>query len=219
MINIIKQLLDWIYRRNCYFCHKPSSTGIMCQTCYEKIELNFPEPTKVVNGVPVYSASLYIDNLKKLIRGLKYHKQKELAKYMAEILYTYWQNTSLTNENIEIIPMPLYKKRQKQRGYNHIELVAEEFSKLTGFPVNKSLVKRIKDTKPQYRLKRVQRLENLKDAFEIDQKAYNKTKLLLLDDICTTGITLGEMIKTLQKNNITDLYAIVGANPISIYER
>jgi len=213
MINIIKQLLDWIYRRNCYFCHKPCPTGIMCQNCYEKIELNFPEPIKLINEMSVYSASLYTDNLKKLIRGLKYHKQKELAKYMAEILYDFWQKTDLSNESFEIVPMPLYKKREKERGYNHILLVAEEFSKLTGYSVNKDIAKRIKDTKPQYRLKKVERLENLKDAFQVNKEAYNNTKLLLIDDICTTGITLEELMKTFKKNNINDLYAIVGANP------
>lgn len=218
MIETIKQLLDWIYRRNCYFCHKPSSLGLMCQKCYEKIEINFPQPIKIINNIEIYSASLYMDNLKKLIRGLKYHKKQEFAVYFAKMLYSFWQKLDIEKENFEIIPIPLYPKKEKQRKYNHMILVAKEFSKLTGYPVNFKIAKRIKDTKPQYKLKWSERVENLKDAFQINPEEYNGKKLLLMDDICTTGATLKELIKTFQKHNITDLYAIVGASPTNTTE-
>lgn len=218
MLNLLKQLLDWIYRRNCYFCKKPCDEGSMCQKCYEKIEINFPQPVKIINGIKIYSASLYVDNLKKLIRGLKYHKQRELALPMAQILYAFWQKLDIKDEEFEIVPIPLFTKRERKRGYNHMILVAQEFSRLTGYQVNTEIVKRIKDTKPQYKLKRTQRLENLKNAFKINNNEYHDKKILLMDDICTSGTTLGELIKTFQKHNITDLYAIVGASPLNSYE-
>ena len=213
MINLIKQLLDWIYNRVCYFCHKSSPSGLMCDKCYENVELNFPEPIKILGDIRVYSSNLYADNIKKLIRGLKYHKQKELAFYMAQFMYTFWQKLEISREEFEIIPMPLFTKRQKERGYNHVELIAEEFAKLTGYSVNVELVKRIKATKPQYKLRLNDRVENLKNAFVVDSTKYNGKKLLLMDDICTTGTTFNELIETLKKHNITDLCAIVGAHP------
>ena len=111
--------------------------------------------------------------------------------------------------------MPLYKEREKQRGYNHMVLVAQEFSKLTGYPVNKEITKRIKSTKPQYKLSRKERIENLRGAFKVNAEKYDGRKLLLMDDICTSGTTLKELIKELQKQNINDLHVIVGSTPLS----
>jgi len=79
MFKKIKQLLDWIYHRVCYFCGKSSQTGLMCEKCFDKIELNFPEPNRIIDNVKIYSATLYADETRKLIRGIKYHKKRELA--------------------------------------------------------------------------------------------------------------------------------------------
>ncbi|MCK7502905.1 MAG: hypothetical protein MZV70_01570 [Desulfobacterales bacterium] len=87
----------------------------MCPECYEKIELNAVEPVKIINGICVYSASAYADNIRKLIKGLKYHNKKELAKDMAKILYEYWQQTDLSKCDYEIVPVPLHHKRKRKR--------------------------------------------------------------------------------------------------------
>lgn len=215
MINFFKNILSWIYINNCYFCRKPSQTGSMCKNCYDKIIVNNPEPLKIINNIAVYSASLYAEELKKLIRGLKYHNQKELAKPFAEILYEFWQKTEFNKDEFELIPTPLYIKREKQRGYNHMTLVAEEFSRLSGYSINKDLVERIKNTKPQYKLSRNERIENMRGAFKVNPEKYKGKKLLLMDDICTSGTTLKELITELQKQNIKDLYVIVGSTPLS----
>ncbi len=72
----------------------------------------------------------------------------------------------------------------------HMELVAEEFSKLSGYQLNLDLVKRIKDTKPQYNLNKTQRMENFLMHLKLIKARLWKEKFLLLDDICTTGSTL-----------------------------
>ncbi|MFH0702669.1 MAG: ComF family protein [bacterium] len=218
MISIIKQLLDWIYYNNCYFCHKPSSSGLMCDSCYKKIEINSPKPIKIISNIKIYSASSYTGNLKKLIKGLKYHKKKELAKPLANILYNFWQNTELKEKSFELVPIPLYLERKKQRGYDHILLTAKEFSKLTGYSLNTKIVERIKNTKPQYKLSKIERMDNLKGAFKVTPDEYKETNLLLIDDICTSGATLGELINILNQNNITNIYAIVGGSNASILE-
>lgn len=214
MINIITQLLDWIYQKKCYFCHKPSESGLMCMECYEKIDLNIIEPVRIINSVEIYSASLYIDNVKKLIRGLKYHRKQELAQYLAKIMYNYWQNLKISAEDFEIVPMPLHSARQKNRGYNHVILLAEEFSKLTGYSFNTDITERIKNTKPLYSLTRRERMENLHGAFKVNPQKYSGKKLLLMDDICTTGASFQELINAFKRNNINDLYALVGATPV-----
>lgn len=188
----------------------------MCKSCIDAVEIHGIESSRIVCGLKVYYVTSYTGNMRKLIRGLKYHRKKDLAKNFAEFLSLYWKNLAESEEEFEIVPVPLYKNRQNKRGYNHMELVALEFSKLTGYKVNTSLISRIKDTKPQYKLSMIQRRENLKGAFSVNRNAYNGKRILLIDDICTTGTTLEEMIKTLKGARVNNLYAIVGACPESL---
>jgi len=211
MINGIKQLLDWIYQKKCYFCGKNSSE-IICAICFEKIEINHPQAFRIIQGTKIYSASFYEKEFQKLIRGLKYHRQKDLAKPFAKILYLFWQKLECQDENIEIVPVPLFYKREKQRGYNQMLLVANEFSRLTGYNVNNRIAKRVKDTKPQYKLSRIERIENMKDAFSIDISKYSGKRLLIIDDLCTTGATIGELAKVLKEKGISDFIGLTGSS-------
>ena len=92
--------------------------------------------------------------------------------------------------------------------------VIENFSKLSGFGCNFDLIKRVKDTKPQYKLSRNQRLENLSGAFEVNKEIYSSKTLLILDDICTTGATFEEMIKELKNVGITDIVCFATSTPM-----
>ena len=124
-------------------------------------------------------------------------------------MHNYWSKLIKSDEKFVIVPVPLFEKREKKRKYNHMTLVAEEFAKLSGYKVNLELIKRIKDTKPQYRLSKKEREENLKNAFECNLISYEGEKLLLIDDILTTGSTMTEMIKTFQNKGINDLTVFV----------
>ena len=95
-----------------------------------------------------------------------------------------------------------------------MELVCEEFSKLSGFECNFDLIKRVKDTKPQYKLNRSQRLENLSNAFKVDKTYYNDKKILIIDDICTTGTTFEEMINELNKFEINNIVCFATSTPV-----
>ena len=92
-------------------------------------------------------------------------------------------------------------------------LVGEEFARLTSNTLNTDLIKRIKDTKPQYKLKRHERMQNLHGAFKVDKNFYHGKTLLLIDDICTTGSTFEEMIKEFAKNRIEDIVCFAATTP------
>ena len=192
-------LLDWIYKKKCYFCKSSKECVKMCSRCYAELEHLSPSVNRIVYSKNVFCAGVYSKNLQKLIRGLKYHNQPDLAYYLAKFMYEYW--VQLTNaDDYQIVPVPIYYTRLRKRKYNHMQLVAEEFSKLSGYPVNSGLILRVKDTRPQYKLKRAERLENLKNAFKVDiSQLDRRRKILILDDICTTGSTFEEMIKEFEK--------------------
>ena len=95
-----------------------------------------------------------------------------------------------------------------------MELVCEEFSKLSGFSCNFELIKRVKDTKPQYRLNKKERMLNLHEAFEVNKDCYTGKELLIMDDICTTGSTFEEMIITLKAEGINNITCMATATPL-----
>lgn len=185
----------------------------MCSKCYDELEFLPVGINRRFLNNDIYCAGVYDKNLQKMIRGLKYHNKKELAFYQAKFMWEYWKKLELSDE-FQIVPVPIFEKRKKQRKYNHMELVATEFAKLSGFDVNFDLIKRIKDTKPQYKLNKAQRMINLAQAFEVypDKLIQNK-KVLLIDDICTTGSTFEEMIKSMNEKNIYDITCFATTTP------
>lgn len=147
-----------------------------------------------------------------MIRGLKYHGQRDLAYYQAKFMWQYWERLGLEGDFV-IVPVPIYPKRKKKRKYNHMELVATEFSKISGYEVNFDLIKRVKDTKAQYNLNKAQRMLNLSNAFEVDKSKYRGEKILILDDICTTGSTFDEMVREFNKADVCDITCFATTTP------
>jgi ComF family protein len=207
-------LLDWIYKKRCYFCKSSKESVKMCSKCFDELEFLPIGINRKVFNTEIYCAGVYEKNLQKMIRGLKYHKQKDLAYYQAKFMWQYWQKLDFLEDDFQIVPVPIFPKRQKQRKYNHMELVAIEFAKLSGYNVNFELIKRIKDTKPQYKLNKAQRMINLSDAFEVyPQNLIPDKKILIIDDICTTGSTFEEMVKAMNNTGIYDITCFATTTP------
>ncbi|MBQ4114405.1 ComF family protein [bacterium] len=214
MKNFLNSLLDLIYRKKCYFCGNSKQSIKMCDECYEKLDFSEFKANRIIDGVDIYCAGIYTKELQKLIRGLKYHRQKDLAYFQAKFMYEYFKNIEvLQGKDFELVAVPLHKNRIKSRKYNHMELVCEEFSHISGFSCNFELIKRIKDTKPQYRLSRNERLINLSKAFEVDRDKINGKNILIMDDICTTGSTFEEMIKVLKENGVSNIVCFATSSP------
>ena len=215
MKSLLNSLLDLIYKKKCYVCKSSKYSLKICPDCYEKLEFYPLGANRIIEGVNIYVAGYYSKELQKIIRGLKYHKQRELAYYLAKFMYEYFLEVNNSN-NTEfcLVPVPLHKNRIKKRKYNHMELVCEEFSKLSGFETNFGLIKRIKDTKPQYKLSRKERLINLDGAFEIDSSQIPDKPVLILDDICTTGSTFEEMIKALRSAGVSNIVCFAASTPV-----
>ena len=95
-----------------------------------------------------------------------------------------------------------------------MDLVCEEFAKLSGFECCFDLIKRVKDTKPQYKLSRIERLKNLSEAFEVDKSHLTNKHILIMDDICTTGSTFEEMIKALKVAGASNITCFATSTPV-----
>ena len=206
-------LLDWIYKKKCYFCKNSRESVRMCSKCYDELEFLPAQINRIFADVKIYCAGVYSKNLQKMIRGLKYHGQKDLAFYQAKFMWEYWQRLNIEGD-FQIIPVPIFPKRKKQRKYNHMDLVGKEFAQMSGFEINLELIQRIKDTKPQYKLNKTQRMLNLNNAFEVSKdKFIEGKKVLIIDDICTTGSTFEEMVKSLNAAGIYDIVCFATSTP------
>ena len=211
MIKFLIKILDFVYKKKCYFCGNSESGKSMCDNGYDKINPTTLTPNRIINGVKIYSACLYKNEMQRLIRGVKYHDKKELAQYQAKFMYSYFIKIVGQSFKCAVVPVPMHKNRQKKRKYNHMELVGAELCKLSGWELKTDLLYRIKDTKPQYKLHTKEREENLLDAFKVTPENYNGEYILLIDDIITTGSTMAEIIKTLKKAKITKIAGLTTA--------
>lgn len=214
MFEIFKQLLNLLYKRRCYICKSTRDNAILCNDCLKKIRFLPTKPVKIINNAIVYSMTIYTDTMMKMIRGLKYHQKKELAYYIAKLMHDYWKELHEDKEEYIIVPVPMHKTREKQRGYNHMNLIAQEFAKLSGYEINTNLIYRTKNTTPQYALSKAERESNLKNAFDINTKnikLLTGKKILILDDIITTGTTISEMVSTLRSADYHDVKAFTAS--------
>lgn len=212
MKNFLLGLLDLIYKKRCYFCKSSKDCVVMCHKCYDELNLNDKRARVIYKNVNIFCAGVYEKTMQKLIRGVKYHKQKELAFYQAKFMAEYFEKLNIKKDFV-VVPVPLYENRRKERGYNHMELVGEEFCKLTNLKMNTELIKRIKNTKPQYKLKKFERLENLKNAFKINGKNFDKNlEILIIDDIFTTGSTFESIIDELNNNGFMNITCLATAS-------
>ncbi len=208
MKNFIKNFLDLIYKKKCYFCRSSREGVKMCRACYNRLEHLAARPNRIVEGKKIYCAGIYSKDLQKLIRGLKYHNQRDLAYFLAKFMCDYMQKAGL-QADFTIVPVPQHPNRVKKRKYNHMDLAAEELCKLTGCKLNTGLVRRVKDTAVQYNLSKKQRGINLAGAFEVQGRAPGT--VLLIDDICTTGTTFEEIIKELKKSGTDDIICLAAS--------
>lgn len=156
---------------------------------------------------------------KKLIHNFKYEPYvKGLAKPLAEILIEHLirtgKNTDQIWENGILVPVPLDKKKLKNRGYNQSEELAKELSEIIKIPVLTDILIKIKQTKPQMELSKEEREKNLKGAFAVKPafaSELRRGKVFLVDDVYTTGSTMEECAKILKQSGAETVWGITVA--------
>ncbi|MBN1385118.1 MAG: ComF family protein [Elusimicrobia bacterium] len=229
-ISTIKDaVLDFFFPNVCVSCGKDvdDKKSVVCRDCIDKIEyIKPPYCLTCFQPLPdggahcwqcrktkyhfekVIAVGRYTGILRKLI--LKFKEKDFLKTILAGLLL----DTLTKNMDIEsidfIVPVPLSKRKEFERGYNQSGLLAD----ILGKKLNKMVVSdnfiRIRNTSPQFELSREQRLINLKDSFFVRDPAEFKGKnIVIIDDIATTCLTLEESSKILKKSGAGNIHCLV----------
>ncbi len=216
----VPKILNLIYPPTCGICGKLNE-NFLCKRCekilesevvfgldkYKNIKRKKERKENIKNNFndkKYFNEHLYIFLYQGIIRRiiLKYKFQEE------SYLYKTFVNFLLKNENFfekiekydTIVPVPISKKRQKTRGYNQSELVAKEIAYNSNLILETECLYKIKNIVEQSKLNKEERLKNIQGVYKLvnKEKLYKK-KILLLDDIFTTGSTVNECARVLRK--------------------
>lgn len=176
------------------------------------------------NGQETVSVVNYKNALvRQAVWSLKFRNNQKIAKLFAEIIYDTvaeeLANLKLSANfgNSILTPIPLSRKRLRERGYNQAELITRQMAKLDQnnfFEYQKYILKKIKDTPPQSRSKnKTERLNNLRGCFKVVNPNLIKNRnIILLDDVVTTGATLAEASQTLRRAGARRIFCVTLAH-------
>ena len=190
----------------CQLCHNPLTLAGNCQRCrYHPLALN---------GLRV--AYAFKDPLRTCIHNLKYHGHVRLASPLGLLLAQTYRACNIQADMI--IPVPLHLTRLRERGYNQAQLLAQVCAQAVGVPLNAALLQRTRATQAQVQLRGYERLSNMAGAFccssPIATKSLLKRKVVIVDDVCTTGATLEACATPLFAAGASEVWGLVLARPM-----
>ena len=199
-------LLDLLFPPKCVNCGIFCSGNWICDTCYKEIKQYLNK-----NEIDEY---YYVFKYEGLIRKLLI----EYKFFDATYILNFFVNEIIKNEKIIgkiffydiIIPVPMSIKKERKRGYNQTFLIASKLAKKLKKKCYKALCKK-EGIKQQAKLNRIERMQNVKDAFYINKYYIDLIKnknIMLLDDIYTTGATVNECVKVLKNNGVNNIFVI-----------
>ncbi len=172
--------------------------GFLCEEC-KKIKHYFKRNVSVFE---------YRGDIKESIYRFKYGNMRCYAEFFAAEAMKRYGKLLKAWKIDAIVPVPMYKPKQRKRGYNQAEEFARSLAKASGIKMDSKLLVRIKDTVPMKTLSKQQRYENLKKAFIVNKKRQKYKRVLIVDDIFTTGSTLDACARVLRKGNVELVYGL-----------
>ena len=181
----------------CAKCGTPLSQGTLCASCEDR-----PMEIEGIRSVFRFEGAA-----RQAILSFKYKNVKALATPLAKLLEEYLRTHPLPAD--ALIPVPLHPRRLRERGYNQSSLLAGELSKLASLPLIEGLLVRLKNTPPQTRTKSSEeRQGNVADAFSCRDRRLDGRRILLIDDVCTSGATLNSCATALKVAGATSVWAL-----------
>lgn len=199
MNRVLRYISAAFLPEHCPYCGKVVKAGApACPDC----EKDFPETSLLCyakGGYPCASAFIYDGIFAEAVKHFKFHHRTDYSEKLAEqIAKAVAERFSDIDFNF-ITCVPMHKKQQNLRGYNQSQLLAEKLSKAITIPYLDLLVKH-KENEPQHSLSGLEKRDNVKGVYKaVNTDKIKGNNILVIDDILTTGYTLGECCKTLTK--------------------
>jgi len=220
--NIWSDLLTLIFPERCTGCNQLGS--LFCDECQRKVQFVLP-PLCPLCGYPssenlvcpqcqrsplaidgIRSVAFFEGSLRQAVHAFKYQGLRTLAVPLARMVSACWQREPLPAD--AIVPVPLHRHRLRERGYNQAGLLAQVLGRESNLPVYEGWLVRAKATSPQVELDAWARKENVAGAFQCRQpEAVEGRRVLLIDDVCTTGSTLESCSLALRQAGARSVWA------------
>lgn len=196
-----KGKIPWVKDPVCLKCGKPvgSAEAEYCPDC-QKSHHMFDQGAAVFTYSGCMPGSIYrlkASNRRDYIDFFAAAMKMQSGKYLKR-----WQPQV-------IVPVPMHPKKRAARGYNQAELLAERVSELTGIPFDRNILCCIKKTKVQKSLGRSERQKNLRGSFVVQKDPGKLKRVLVIDDVYTTGSTMDEIARTLKNAGVEQVYFLV----------
>lgn len=214
------RIINLVYPPFCSFCltyldeNRP-----LCDACIARIQpiasISLPLGSRYT--MTVHAAGAYDDPLRPLIMA-KLHRQRIAARHMAHILWELALKHKMPMYKDAVLTVvPLHWTRYAWRGYNQAEVIAQELSRLSGLRLVPAL-KRVRATGSQTQVSGSDRTENVRDAFVLNRNVADISgkRILLIDDLMTTGATLIEAGTVLKELKPLTIDALVVARTLKI---
>ena len=195
--------LPKLSQQQCLVCQKPAPFGKTHPNCVTR---------NSVDGA--LSALSHKDlNVQNIIRIFKYDFVSSLSKPLSDLIIETIKTQGLENyyQDFIIVPVPLHAWRLNWRGFNQAALLGQSLAESLNISMDENLIERRKNTKPQVRLSALERNTNIENAFKVIGNVANK-KILLVDDLVTSGSTANELAKLLKSAKAAEVWITTAAH-------
>lgn len=225
----MNMLTELLFPRRCPVCDRPVDRlgSYICTDCVGKLKYNenayclkcgrglddnsMELCENCTKGVHYFDQGRVLydyDSVKEAIFRLKYKNRMEYAEFFGKQMAAKLGNQIKRWNPEAIVSVPLYKTRERERGYNQSALISKVLSGELEIPLEENLIARIRPTVSQKSLKGKDRQNNLKNAFKIQQNDVKLKTIIVVDDVYTTGATMDEVARCLKEAGIQKVYCI-----------
>ncbi|MGI6623109.1 MAG: ComF family protein [Clostridiaceae bacterium] len=215
-ISLIERILRLIYPAKCMVCDlilMEDSPAFLCDPCKKGLKRygrGFCRIAELTEIDGLFAAFNYLDGIETAIHAFKFKNQPKLSETISRLLYEELNKHGNTPDFDYIVPVPMHPRKKRQRGYNQSELIAKQLGRYLNKEVRTDILRKIRYTRSQSRLKRRDRIYNLEGAFSVSPDAFIEGKrILLVDDVLTTGTTINNCAKILRERGVFFIYGIV----------
>ena len=178
----------------------------------EILNIEFNKKFAETNYVTAYWAPYMFfpgTGIQNIVHQFKYKNKFRVAQEMGRVSGNLFKSEGVSFDAGYIIPVPLFRTKRVQRGYNQSEYIAKGLNEILGIPVLRSALKRIRNTRTQTGLDIDERKQNMEGAFTVKNiEAISGKNIILVDDVVTTGATINECAKTLKEAGAGDVFVI-----------